>query len=361
MTNFLNKYSTIDRSLHYLAFNSTSAQISLSNLEDKIYKKKLEGIEVKNPVFVTALPRAGTTLLLELLASTSEFVSNTYRDMPFFLTPLFWDKYSRLFKQSDIPRERAHGDGMMVSVDSPEAFEEIIWKSFWQSRYRNDRIIPWSSVNYPEFESFFKNHIRKTVFLKSTNDEYKGRYISKNNLNIARLEYLNKIFPDSIILVLFRHPLQHALSLLRQHLNFLKIHEDDVFASKYMEAIGHYDFGKNIKPVDFDKWLSPELLMGTKMLVFWLQYWTNTYRYLLKHSPANTKFISFESLCASPAANLEKLGELLGVRNNQELISQSGRIVLPKPHVVDIGSLNPDVLQEAQDLYESLNEASFLH
>lgn len=360
MTDFINKYSTIDKSLHNLAFNSFSTQITLSKFENRIFKKKLEGIIIEKPVFVTALPRAGTTLILDLLASTSEFVSNTYRDMPFFLIPMFWNKYSGLFKQSDMPRERAHGDGMMVSVDSPEAFEEIIWKSFWQSRYRKDRIIPWGNVNYPEFESFFRNHIRKTIFLKSNNNEIRGRYISKNNLNIARLEYLNHIFPDSIILVLFRHPLQHASSLLRQHLNFLKIHKDDLFARKYMEAIGHYDFGGNLKPIDFNNWLSPELLTNTTTLSFWLQYWVNMYHYLLKHSSVNTKFISFESICNTPAKNLKKLGELLEIRNHNELISKADQVVLPKSHSIDTTDLEPNLLQKANALYESLGVVSFL-
>lgn len=360
MTDFINKYSAIDKSLHNLAFNSFSTQITLSKFEDRIFKKKLEVIKIEKPVFVTALPRAGTTLILELLASTSEFVSNTYRDMPFFLTPIFWNKYSGLFKQSDMLRERAHGDGMMVSVDSPEAFEEIIWKSFWKSRYRKDRIIPWGNVDYPEFESFFRNHIRKTIFLKSSNPEIRVRYISKNNLNIARLEYLNQIFPDSIILALFRDPLQHASSLLRQHLNFLKIHKDDLFACKYMEAIGHYDFGRNIKPIDFNNWLSPELLSSTTTLSFWLQYWINIYHYLLKHSSANTKFISFESICKTPTKNLGQLGELLEIRDYNELISRADRVVMPKPHTVDTTKIEPAILHEANVLYERLRAVSYL-
>ena len=360
MTNFKNKYSTLDKNLHYIAFNTLSSQITLSNFESKLFKRKFDGIEIEKPVFVTALPRAGTTLLLELFASTPDFVSSTYRDMPFFLTPMLWNKYSKLFKQSDLPRERAHGDGMMVSVDSPEAFEEIIWKSFWQSRYRKDRIIPWTNVNYPEFEIFFSNHIRKTIFLKSGNRGKRSRYISKNNLNIARLNYLNHIFPDSIILILFREPLQHASSLLRQHLNFLEIHNDDHFACKYMAAIGHYDFGRNIKPVDFNNWLTPEFSASTTTLTFWLQYWINTYHYMLKHSPVNAKFISFESVCHAPITNLEKLGQLLEIENNQELISKADRIAIPKKHVVNTNSLEPVFLQEAEDLYAKLNEASYI-
>lgn len=50
-----------------------------------------------------------------------------------------------------------------------------------------------------------------------------------------------------------------AASLLRQHQNFLDLHERDKFACKYMKAIGHFDFGKNLKPIDFDKGFSSQL------------------------------------------------------------------------------------------------------
>ena len=56
-----------------------------------------------------------------------EFETLTYRDMPFILAPLLWDKISRPLRKAGEKVERAHGDGMMVSFDSPEAFEEVVW------------------------------------------------------------------------------------------------------------------------------------------------------------------------------------------------------------------------------------------
>jgi len=360
MKSFENKYSSIDKSLHQLAFNSTSAQLALSDLENNIYGKKFREIEVVKPVFITALPRAGTTLLLDLLASTSNFVTNTYRDMPFFLIPVFWNNYSRIFKQSDKLRERAHGDGMLVSVDSPEAFEEIIWKSFWKSKYKKDKIIPWNNLSYPEFESFFKKHIQKTIFLKSNNKESYGRYISKNNLNIARTKYISQIFPDSTILILFRDPLQHASSLLRQHLNFLEIHKEDSFACKYMEAIGHYDFGKNIKPVDFNSWITQELLNTSTTLTFWLKYWTNSYSFLLNNLPVNAYFISFEKLYEKPLDSLGKISDLIKLGDRKELLLKSSKISIPKLYKVDTKSINKKYLTIAQEIYLSMEKSSIL-
>ena len=132
--------------------------------------------------------------------------------------------------REDSPVERAHGDGMMISVDSPEAFEEIIWKGFWPSRYLSDRIVPWAEPEFADFERFFRDHMRKIILLRSGVSSRHFRYISKNNPNISRIGYLKRVFPDSIIVVPFRAPLQHASSMLRQHRNFTKIHEQDPFA-----------------------------------------------------------------------------------------------------------------------------------
>ncbi len=57
-------------------------------------------------MFVTALPRAGTTILLNLLVGTGSFASHTYRDMPFVLCPMIWQRFAKQFQVSDEARER---------------------------------------------------------------------------------------------------------------------------------------------------------------------------------------------------------------------------------------------------------------
>ena len=61
-----------------------------------------------------------------------------------------------------------------------------------------------------------------------------GRYISKNNGNIARLDLIVALFPAGEILVPLRRPLDQAASLLKQHLNFLKQHSESDFTRRYM-------------------------------------------------------------------------------------------------------------------------------
>ena len=185
------------------------------------YASRFSQIEVDRPVFITSLPRAGTTLLLEIVASLDAFTSHTYRDMPFLITPMLWHSISRPFQRPGTVVERAHGDGMTVGYDSPEAFEELLWRAFWPGKYLRDRIEPWQADDldpYGEFEQFMMRHIRKLMALRAGSRP--ARYVSKNNANVARIPKIRQLFPDAVILVPFRNPVDHAGSMLRQHLRF---------------------------------------------------------------------------------------------------------------------------------------------
>src|SRR5690606_37979108 len=161
---FENRYSALDRAMHLLAFASPGGQRIVAELEDQVFASRLDAVENARPVFVTSLPRAGTTLLLEILSSTGEFASHSYRNMPFVLCPLFWDRISFRFQRRGELQERAHQDGMLVGADSPEAFEEMLWMAFWKSNYAPDRILPWLEAD-PEFFEFMRSHMRKIIAL----------------------------------------------------------------------------------------------------------------------------------------------------------------------------------------------------
>ncbi|MFC1997549.1 sulfotransferase [Chloroflexota bacterium] len=356
MKNTVSKHSQSEKFLHDLAFKSWFPRISLSNIESRIYKNQLASIQIKKPVFITALPRAGTTLLLELCVSTNEFASHTYSDMPFLLTPLLWNRLSKQFRHADNLSERVHGDGIIVNIDSPESFEEVIWKEFWPSRYRKNRIIPWKEPSFPIFEQFFRDHMRKIILLHSTNAS-QSRYISKNNLNLARIRYLRCAFPDSIILIPFRSPLEHASSLLRQYLNFSRIHVEDPFARKYMEDTGHFDFGQNLRPIDFDNWLSGEQIYEPSNLSFWLQYWISTYQFLLNSEGDKVRFFSYDLLCNNPHNSLQELGESIELENSDPLIEKADRIIAPKPYDVDTKNIPTDILDKANTIFSNLRNS----
>ncbi|MEM9272282.1 MAG: sulfotransferase [Cyanobacteria bacterium P01_F01_bin.143] len=354
-----NSYSSLDQALHRMSFKTYGTQVSLANIEDKIFSAKLSQFSVNKPVFITGLPRAGTTLLLECLADIPEFATHCYRDMPFVLIPCLWNKYSRIFQRKVELQERAHGDGMQINPDSPEALEEVIWSSFWQRHYQADRIIPWDFEQNPEFDDFFNSHMSKVMLLRRPKLASLTRYISKNNANIARTATLRKLFPDSVIVIPFRHPLEHATSLLKQHLNFLSIHETDTFAKEYMKAIGHYDFGHNLCPIDFDNWLDRRITKDAQSLAFWLEYWVASYKHLLGRKSDGLNFFNYDSLCQEPEKGLWLLAETVESHNPDAIAAKSSLIGQPRPKEIDTTLIPQSLLQEVEDVYQHLQATAF--
>ncbi len=358
---FENRYSASDRLLHQIAFSTADAQIAASHLEDRLHARRLARIPVKRPVFITALPRAGTTLLLELIDGMDEFVTHTYRRMPFVLTPLWWEKLSRPFRIDAPPQPRAHGDGMLVGLESPEAMEEVLWLAHWPEHYAEDLVHPWRARRVDAaFAEEFHQHIRKLIAAAGA-DRTAGepRYISKNNLNIARVRWLPAMFPDARVLIPFRSPLQHAASLLRQHRNFLAIHARDAFARRYMAAIGHFDFGANLRPVNFDDWLA-DVPEAPTDLSFWLRYWAASYRSLLRVRDDRVRFFDFDTFCREPAHALEVLGEFIEIADRPRLIAAHSRVHAPAAHPVDTTQVAPNLMRTAMQVHQELVARSLI-
>jgi hypothetical protein len=234
----------------------------------------------------------------------------------------------------------------------------VIWKTFWRQNYLSDRIIPWQNQQHDEFEEFFRNHMLKIILLRQEKDSSAARYVSKNNLNIARIRMLHQWFPDSVIIVPFREPLQHTASLLEQHRNFLRIHAKDPFASEYMRAIGHFDFGQNLCPIDFDGWLDNRESKDTEDLAFWLEYWLASYRHLLMENVDIVLFFNYQAFCEDPTNGLYLLANVAGIRDPAALLLAAPSIRRPRSWEVDANAVPSTILQEANDLYIRLKQTA---
>ncbi len=344
-------YSALDRLLHRIALGNLELQKSIADMEDRMHSSSLRRIAIERPVFITSLPRAGTTLLLEFIVNTGEFASHTYRDMPFVLCPLTWRSISGRFQNAAKPRERAHGDGVMVGFDSPEAFEEVIWKAFWPGKYAANGIKTWTACDRePEFEIAFGDHMRKIIAIRSEPEPKRSRYVSKNNANIARLGLLPALFGDCRIVIPFRNPSDHSRSLARQHANFLDLHARDRFARSYMEWIGHYEFGAAFRPFDF----CPAPPTNVADEGYWLEYWCGAYTHILQQAPPQAIFVDYDELCSAPRQVLEKLELSLAV-DDQTLRRQFAR--LRKPAADNSGAL-PRSTPESERIYGQLLQRS---
>ncbi|MBK6721053.1 MAG: sulfotransferase [Sphingomonadales bacterium] len=349
---FESNYSWLDRLLHRLAFATPQLQIDFAESEDR----KFADLPLQPPLFITGLPRAGTTLLLNCLAGLEEFAAHSYRDMPFVLVPQLWSRVSMGFQKPEERMERAHGDGMTVGSNSPEALEEMLWLAFFPRRYAGDRITPWpDSADLGNFKLFFANHMRKIAALRRPGMQ--ARYVSKNNLNISRISVLFNAFPDADIVVPFRSPLQHAASLLRQHRNFLELHARDAFAKAYMAGVGHFDFGANLKPVDFGDWLEHSEHRDPMAIEFWLAYWISTYRHILDRHSERMILVSHDKLCAEPLPQLQRLAGRLRLSETESFVAQAAGIKGASPHV-DQAGISGALLAESLALMERLDAAA---
>lgn len=318
-------YGIFERLLHRLAFAYPGTQLALSDIEDRLYRARINPDATRRPVFITSLPRAGTTILLEVLSTLPEFSSATYRQMPFTMLPLLWGSITAgLWRESRLT-ERAHGDGMMVGFDSAEAFEEVVWMAFWRGHYAADHIRTWAADEVdPEFVEFFRAYICKVVAAGGGR-----RYLSKNNADIARLGLLARHFPDARIVIPIRDPWRQAASLLRQHLRFLDLHAREPFARRYMEDIGHFEFGEAHRPIAFNgAWRDPS---GATEPEYWLRYWADAYEYVLTEAGWQAVFVDHDAMSADPEPHLAALAAALDVASPGALAAAAPRFHTQPP------------------------------
>jgi len=346
-------YSLLDRCLHRLAFAHPIVQRALGEIESDIFAKQFAGQSAARPVFVTGLPRAGTTLLLELLYKTGEFSTFTYREMPFVMAPLFWASMTKSGRREGEMKERAHGDGMEISFDSPEAFEEVAWLTYLRDQYVDDEILSpiGADAVSSEFRDAFKALIRKLSALHAK-DGAQLRYLSKNNANIGRIDAVRSIFPDASIFVCVRDPVSHVRSLMTQHERFLSLHETDEFARSYMRWIGHYEFGANFRPIDFaGRGISEKHSSDPN---FWLQYWIDAYAYAAKRAGDNVHFVSYERMVSSPAEALRRIADLGGLSDKESFAANAAAIRAPTTKDAPLENADERLVAEAKAAYALL-------
>lgn len=257
--------------LHRLVLSTTISRRTAFEIETLLFGTASDATD--SHAFITGMARSGTTAILNAIESTGEFASLTYEDMPFLLSPNLWQLLRPKTVESPMI-ERAHGDGMLVSTKSAEAFEEVFWSTF---DLENGLVRIDDYIN---------------LVMKARN---KNRYLSKNNQNFQRIGALARKFPKSTFLVMYRQPLQQSYSLLRQHQRFCAAQEEDSFVHAYMASIGHKEFGASYKPPCADD--SRFLDQGS--INHWLEQWILFYSELKRNCGDldNVFFICYEKLC----------------------------------------------------------------
>jgi hypothetical protein len=290
----MSDYSRLDRFLHYLALEYPFLGELGFDIEKNIFKPSANG---QKALYVTGLARAGTTALMRALYATEQFASLTYDDMPFVLSPNLWGKVSRLNAKQRVMQERAHGDGIQVDFDAPEALEEVFWRFHCGASYIGAHAL------YPHFvdlEIISQLLIYQNLVCKKYG---RPRYLAKNNNHILRIASLAQQTKGNAYLVVFRNPIAQSRSLLNQHKRF---RDAEDFTKRYMTWLAHHEFGATHRPFQFSE--SSQIDGSPDQFDYWLQRWIDAYAYLLpllEKRNGNVIPISYERLCSEPKYWLE--------------------------------------------------------
>jgi len=91
----------------------------------------------------------------------------------------FFDLW-RPFHKTGKRMQRAHKDGMEVSYDSPEAFEEIIWLSYMKDKIVTGDTLSTLSIgdHTPGFVQAFRSTVRKLLLYEDAEQSLPPRYLS---------------------------------------------------------------------------------------------------------------------------------------------------------------------------------------
>lgn len=148
----------------------------LGKMESRVMRDELDQIGIDRPIYIAGVARAGSTILLEMLARHDETVSHRYRDFPLVQAPVVWSWFvDRAGRKDDVARERAHKDRIKVTPESPEAFEEILWMQFFPHVHQIGRsAVMDAGLQADAFEAYYRDHIRKILHLRGGR-----RYLAK--------------------------------------------------------------------------------------------------------------------------------------------------------------------------------------
>lgn len=338
----------------------------VGNAESRFFAEEIEAVRIDRPVYITGLPRGGTTILLEALATVPGIATHRYLDFPLVLAPLVWQRLLKHMPMSPVAAtERAHGDGMMVTPESPEAMEEVVWMAFFDQLHGSgqSQVLDAGTEN-SRFARFYRDHIRKLLWARGAD-----RYVSKGNYNITRLAYLRRLFPDARFVVPVRSPETHIASLIKQQTLFAKYCTGNPRARRHLGRVGHFEFGPDRRAINAGDaakvreietlWAEGDEVRG------WARYWASIYRFVLGQLDADpalraaTKVVRYEDLCADPVGTLRWIGDHCGIDDpNAALASFAQRIQAPTYYRPNFSDHDREIIQhETGETAEQLGYA----
>ena len=337
-------YPFFSRILHKLALGSSEILALFFKIEKKLFLQKVKNHKPKS-LFITGLARSGSTILLKSLNETGFFATLKYKDMPFITAPNLWSKINLFQKKIINRKERIHKDGIKIDEESPEAFEEIFWKSQLNT-LPSKKVLIKNGVYTKNIIKNFKNFIN-LVSLKENNKIY----LSKNNNNILRIKILDEKIKKKKILILFRNPINQCFSLWKQHINLIKLQKEDKFILDYMNMLCHYEFGLGHQPFLLSNF---KPIFDPLEVNYWIEYWLMIYSNLVKFAKNNNQdviFLSYETLTKSPELTIVKILKTLDID-----IKNYRNEIYNKERFSKSLNLNKHIVLKAIRLYEEMKK-----
>jgi Sulfotransferase family len=316
--------------------NHTQFWLRLGRLENAMLSDRLAEIPVVAPIFVCGMARSGSTILLEIINEHFDTKSFTYRDFPFVHIPWFWSQVLSFSPIEGVPVERAHKDRIMITPQSPEAMEEMLWMHTIPNLHSEEL----SHLKDGNFEcGAFANHyistIKKLLLISG-----KSRYLSKGNYNITRIKYLLKLFPDARFVIPIRHPISHVRSSIKQHQLFLEAEKEDRRVLDHLQRVGHFEFGNSRQAVNSgnpsDSIIINQHFAREENLSGYSKQWSviyeHIYNLLTDPEVANAiTLVKYEELCEYSQDVLINLFSHIGLDNGDDIIDKYiEKLTLPK-------------------------------
>jgi hypothetical protein len=285
--------------------------VRLGRYESRVLGEELKGVSLRWPIYICGLARSGSTLLHEVVADHPAVATHRSKDYPLLFTPYWWRQATTHLPESTA-RERPHADGVMVTTESPDALEEMLWQAFFPGSHRPAAsAVLGAEARHPSFESFYDAHIRKLLLVEDAN-----WYAAKNNYHVARVAYLVRLYPKARILIPVRAPADHLASLIRQQKLFTAGQRANPRALAYMRRSGHYEFGLDRRPMHLgddlrSREIRAALATGAEVKGLAL-YWDMVYSYLWRLLETDTlvrracTVVRYEDVGADPGATLQR-------------------------------------------------------
>jgi hypothetical protein len=289
--------------------------VGLGNLESRILGSKMEAVRVDRPVYICGLPRAGTTISLQMLSEHPDVATHKYADFIMPYTPYAWNW---IFPKVPVdamrkPVPRIHRDRINVTRDSAEMGEEILWEHFFPYIHNEAKVsVLDRATTNASFERFYREHIQKLLLIRG-----RKRYVSKAIMCVLRMQYIRTIFPDARFLLYIRNPIDHIASLLKQDRIWDELVRDDPRQIEIIELTGHHEFGPRQVMSNVG---NPSVLAGIhelrdqgQLVRARARYWSYMYGFVAAQIAADPDLarsiclVRYEDLCGDSPATIDRI------------------------------------------------------